>query len=150
MTPRRFDPEIVHSRLREIRALLDDLESVGEVTAETLEQDRITRHAVERILTQVVELAVAINSHLAAAFLDEAPVEYQASFRRAAEVGALPEALAEELAPSAGQRNILVHRYLDVDPQAVAEGATAALRAYRSYVREIATFVADRTEADGR
>lgn len=146
MTPRRFDPEVVHARLREIRTLLDDLASVGEVTVERLTEERITRYAVERILTQLVELAVAINGHLAAAFAGEAPVTYQASFRQAAQVGALPEDLAEQLAPSAGQRNVLVHRYLDIDPAAVAEGAAAALDGYRRYVEEVARFVADRAE----
>lgn len=146
MTPRRFDPEVVHARLREIRSLLDDLESVGAVTAQRLSEERLTRHAVERIITQVVELAVSINGHLAAAFLEEAPVQYQASFAAAARVGALSEELANRLAPSAGQRNILVHRYLEIDPRAVADGAGATLEGYRRYVEEVARFVAARTD----
>ena len=34
-----------------MRALLDDLQQVGDVSAERLEQERLIRHAVERIIT---------------------------------------------------------------------------------------------------
>ncbi|MDP9444150.1 MAG: DUF86 domain-containing protein [Actinomycetota bacterium] len=80
MSPREFDPKIVHSRLRLIQDLLDDLDSVGPVDEDRLKQDRMLRHAVERILTQIVELAVSVNSHIAATQAGRAPVDYRSSF----------------------------------------------------------------------
>lgn len=72
MTPRDFDGAVVLARLRLIGALLDDLEAVGQVSAEGLAADRMLRHAVERVLGQLVELAVAVNGHVAATRLGKA------------------------------------------------------------------------------
>ena len=65
----------------------------------------MTRHAVERILTQLVDLAVSVNGHVAAARLGRGPATYPESFRLAAEAGLLDAQLADQLAPSSGLRN---------------------------------------------
>jgi uncharacterized protein YutE (UPF0331/DUF86 family) len=79
VTPRALDADVVHAKLRLMRDLLDDLESVRGLTADQLGRNRMTRHAVERILTQLVDLAVSVNSHLAAARLGRGPADYRES-----------------------------------------------------------------------
>ena len=46
--------------------------------------------------------------------------------------------LAERLAPSAGQRDVLVHEYAQVDLALVARGSELAHADDRTYVREVA------------
>jgi uncharacterized protein YutE (UPF0331/DUF86 family) len=138
MTPRHLDRDTVHSRLRLMNDLLDDLAEIGEVDVERLRADRIARHAVERILTQLVELAVAVNGHMAAAMLNRAPADYRDSFRLAAECAMLPADLATDLARSVGLRNVLTHEYVDIDLAVVASSVGHAVASYRRYVREIA------------
>lgn len=138
MTPPDLDVDIVHARLRMMRELLDDLAGAGDLTANRLEADRMTRHAVERILTQLVELAVAVNGHVAAALLGRGPSDYRESFQLVAEAGVLPHELAARLAPSAGLRNLLVHEYAKIDLARIAESAAEAIEGYREYIRVIA------------
>lgn len=144
MTPRELDADVVHARLRLMRELLDDLEEVGEVTADLLERERLTRRAVERILGQLVDLAVSVNGHVAAALLDRGPSDYRNSFRLAAEAGVIPEELARDLAPSAGLRNVLIHEYTAIDLDRVARSVPAARDGYRRYVSEVARFLSER------
>lgn len=132
---------IVQERLRHIRDLLDDLDKVGEVTAERLTNDRVIRHAVERIITQLVDLAVSINSHIVATKRGQAPGTYRESFGAVAEVGAISTELAGELAPSAGLRNILTHEYVAIDVALVARAVPAMRDAYGRYVAEVARFL---------
>jgi uncharacterized protein YutE (UPF0331/DUF86 family) len=124
--------------------LLGDLESIGGVDAERLRSDRITRHAVERILTQLVEFAVAINSHVAAAVSGSVPGTYRESFRSVADAGFISADLAERLAPSAGPRNILTHEYVEVDLDLVAAAAQTAIVDYRAYVGSVAQALQNR------
>ncbi len=63
---------------------------------------------------------------------------YSGSFLMAARAGVLSQQLAEELAPSAGLRDVLVHEYAQVDLALVARGVELARSDYRSYVREVA------------
>lgn len=144
MTPRELDADVVHARLRLMRELLDDLEEVGEVTPERLERERLTRRAVERILGQLVDLAVSVNGHAAAALLDRGPSDYRNSFRLAAEAGVVPEDLARDLAPSAGLRNVLIHEYTAIDLDRVAQSVPVYLAGYRRYVSEVARFLKER------
>lgn len=126
MTPREFDAGVVQSRLRLIEELLGDLASVGEVTADRLREDRILRHAVERILSQLVELAVSINSHVTSTVLQRAPSDYRASFDLADEAGLINDELRDRLKPSVGLRNVLAHEYVAIDLGLVAAAAGSA------------------------
>ncbi len=138
MTPPSVDAALVHAKLTAMRELLDDLDTVGPVDAARLTADRMLRHAVERILTQLVELAVGVNGHVAVGRLGRGATTYRESFTLAARAGAVPEDLAQRLAPSAGLRNVLVHEYAQVDLALVAWGVELARRDYRTFVREVA------------
>ena len=129
MSPGQLDPEVVQSRLVLITRLLEDLQSAGQVDAPRLTQDRMLRYAVERILSQLVDLAVSVNSHVSATVLGESPKDYRASFDLVARAGAIEPALAQELKPSVGLRNVLAHEYIDVDIAIVAAATGTALSA---------------------
>ena len=65
MTPRRRAS--VQARLRSLHELLGALRLVEEVAADRLRQGLLLRLAVERALTQAVDLVVAVCSHVVAA-----------------------------------------------------------------------------------
>lgn len=139
MTPPTLDVAMVQARLRTMRELLDDLDAAVPVPASRLREDRMLRHAVERILTQLVELAVSVNGHLGVARLGTGAATYRESFDLAVRAGALPAELAARLQPSVGLRNVLVHEYAEVDLVLVARGVELALADYRAYIRAVAT-----------
>lgn len=138
MTPPAVDVALVQAKLHTVQELLDDLDAAGPVDVGRLTTDRMLRHAVERILTQLVELAAAVNGHLAVGRLGRGATTYRESFLLAAQAGAVPPDLAQRLAPSAGLRNVLVHEYAQVDLALVARGVELARTDYRAYVREVA------------
>lgn len=148
MTAQRVDVEQVHAKLRLLREFLDDLETVRDSTSYVLEQQRLRRYAVERILTQLVDLAVSVNSHIAATTLGRAPSDYRSSFDLVARAGAISEVLAAKLAPSVGLRNILTHEYVEVQLDIVADSIGLALDGYGQYVTEVARFLTQRPEDD--
>ncbi len=135
---RPWNHELMQRRLREMETLLDYLEAVAPVTADALRADLGARLAVERALTQLVEFAVNINTHVVVAGGRLPPDDYRASFSEAAEEGLLSGDLATRLAPSAGLRNILVHRYLEVDLATVSAAVEEARHSFREYVRQVA------------
>jgi uncharacterized protein YutE (UPF0331/DUF86 family) len=138
VTPPALDRASVQAKLRLLRQLLDDLDAVGELTVGRLEEDRLLRYAVERILTQVVDLAVAVNGHVVAARTGAAPATYRESFGLLAQSGFLEQRLAERLAPSAGLRNVLTHEYVEVDLELVVRGVELTRTDYREYARQVA------------
>lgn len=148
MSPRDLSPESVHAKLRLMREFLDDLEKLDDPSAQRLERERIERYAVERILTQLVDLAVSVNNHVVAAELDQAPAGYRESFELAARAGAISRELAAELGPSVGLRNVLIHEYVEVELTIVAGSVSLALDGYRRYISEVARFLTGSRRGD--
>jgi uncharacterized protein YutE (UPF0331/DUF86 family) len=144
VTPRSLDRDALQVKLRMLADLLDDLERLGELRQDDLANDRVRRYAVERILTQLVELAVSVNGHIAAATLGRGPSDYRDSFTLAGRAGAISDELVATLRPSVGLRNVLTHEYATVDLGIVSRSIPMALSGYRQYVREIARFLAGR------
>lgn len=144
MSPRDLDLAVVQRRLALMRDLLTDLEHLGRPTAEVLESDRLLRHAAERILVQLVELASSINSHVAATVLNRAPADYREGFVLAARAGVVAAELLPDLRSSVGLRNVLTHEYIEVDLEIVASSIAQAADLYGQFVRGAAAWVEQR------
>lgn len=138
MTPAGPDPEIVGRRLRALADALADLEVLRHVTAERLQAEPLTRAAAERLVQVVVDLAIDVNAHLLVVALGRAPTTGRESFTMLGDIGVLEAELAERLAPSAGLRNVLVHRYADIRVDLVAGAIGLVLDDFAAYVRSIA------------
>jgi uncharacterized protein YutE (UPF0331/DUF86 family) len=149
MTPRRLDRDVVGRRLRLLRDALDDLEALRGVTPQRLTAEPLVRAAAERLIQVAVDLAVDINGHIAVTSSGRAPATGRESFEAAAAAGALDEALALGLAPSAGLRNLLVHRYADIEVDLVAAAVGEVLDGFGRYVREVAAYVQAQSGPDG-
>lgn len=146
MTPRRLDPAVVTSKLRTMRRLLDELERLGVVDATRFAREFGTQLIVERIVSQLVDLAAGINAHVLTVETDVAPPDVRRSFAGAASAGLITEELAVALAPSAGLRNVLVHAYVDLDVQRLIAAVPLAAEQYGEYVRQVARWVGERGE----
>ena len=142
MTPRNLDRNRVEANLLQMEELLVDLDDlVGEPSADDLRDDRARRHIAERVLTQLVDLAAAINAHIGSAVRARAPRDYRDSFTLAAKSGAISTELATALHGSAGLRNVLIHGYLDIDLDQVAAAIPLARRFYREYTEAVGAFI---------
>lgn len=142
MTPAGPDIEIVGRRLRALADALADLEALRGTTSRRLRDEPLTRAAAERLVQVVVDLAIDINAHLAVSALGRAPATGRDSFALAAEVGAIDAELAERLAPAAGLRNVLVHRYADIRVELVADAIDTVLDGFAAYVRAVSRHLA--------
>lgn len=141
MNPRSLDPEAVRRRLVEIDRLLRWLGELGTPDGDTLRRDWRTRLLVERILEQLVEMAVGVNLHVTAALGLAGGDGYRDSFDAAAEAGVIGVDLAAALAPSASMRNVLVHNYLDVDLSIISAAIPLAHENYAGYRRAVALWL---------
>jgi len=150
MTPaRELDRDLVQQKLERMQRALAGLRRQQPVTAERLEADDDYAAVVERYLTQLVDLAVAVNAHIAAMTGETIPGDYQSTFDAAARAGAIDDELATELSPSVGLRNILVHAYETTDVDVVAWAAHEGARHYDAYVRQVSAFAARAHETGG-
>jgi uncharacterized protein YutE (UPF0331/DUF86 family) len=142
--PRGLDEAAIAGKLRAMRRLLDELDRLGLVDADRFAREFATQLIVERIVSQLVDLAASINAHVVAVETGASPPDVRRSFTAAAEAGLITSDLAARLAPSAGLRNVLVHAYLDLDLHRLVAAVPLAVDHYGEYVRQVARRLTDR------
>lgn len=95
------------------------------------------RKAAEKILQEIIEAAIDVNTHVLVELAMMAPRDYHQSFMEMGSRGYLPIPLAERLAPAAGLRNRLVHQYASIDDRKVFDALALAAELFPIYVSHI-------------
>jgi uncharacterized protein YutE (UPF0331/DUF86 family) len=113
------DADRIQARLGRLEHLIERLEAVRTAGEDAYLADENVRAMTERWL----QLAIQICIDVGAQFVSELPVappnDYGGVFRALAAARVLDPLLAQRLALAAGQRNLLVHAYLDLDDHLV-------------------------------
>lgn len=103
-------------RLERLIELLDGVRAEGEVAY--LGDERL-RAMTERWLQLAIQTCIDIGAQLVSELSVEPPADYAGVFRSLAAGGHIERDLGDALAAAAGQRNVLVHMYLDIDDREV-------------------------------
>lgn len=108
-------PDVV---LRKLEALRDSVARVEErcpTALESLLADRDAQDVLVLNLARAVQCCVDVGVHLLAEAGEPVPGTMADVFDRLADAGVLPPELASRLRRAVGFRNLVVHRYDDVD-----------------------------------
>ena len=132
-----FDTDIIRAKIAIILDDLKALEPIEQMSQDEYLRDLYKRKATERLLQELIEAAIDINTHIVVGSGYAPPDDYYQSFIRAGELGFLSPDLAEKLAPSAGLRNRLVHDYDRIDHAIILEAVSMAGELYPRYIQEI-------------
>ena len=135
------DKEIVKRKMAIIVRNLKALEGVSTCARETYERDLYMRKAAERLLQELIEAAIDINTHIIVESGAMVPDSYYESFLELGSLKILAADLARSLAPSAGLRNRLVHEYDTIDDAVVHAAVAEAIRLYTDYIRAIQRYI---------
>ncbi len=134
---------------RKLQLIADDLERLMRFRDETLASltaDDLKLAAVERILERIIMRAIDVNEHLISELSTgeggSTRLTYRDTFLMLAELGVYSREFADQIARSAGLRNILVHDYNDVDRNIVHGSIKSCLRDYHQYLEHLSRFTA--------
>lgn len=133
------DPDVLRRKLAKLDQYLGELESIRPASFEEYEASLLHRRSVERLIQLLVEVGNDINTHLLVSLGERPPEDYYEGFIRMGERGIIPAELAARLAPSAGERNILVHEYEII--RVVYESIDEAIRDYRAYGQALLAYL---------
>jgi uncharacterized protein YutE (UPF0331/DUF86 family) len=137
---------------RKLQLITDDLGRLmqfRDTGYDELIGDPVRLAAVERLLERIILRAIDVNEHLIATLSEEeeeksARLTYRDTFLRLVPIGVYDQGFAEQIARSAGLRNILVHEYNDVDHRIVHAAILQALEQYHTYVSAVNRFIDSR------
>jgi uncharacterized protein YutE (UPF0331/DUF86 family) len=130
------DRAAVEARLARLDRELSMIEQVRSAGRDRFLTDDGLQHQAERALQLAIQICIDVGAHLVAARGLRAPDEYRDVFERLSREDTLDAALAERLKDAVGQRNLLVHGYVDLDAALIWEklGERDDLRAFARWV----------------
>jgi uncharacterized protein YutE (UPF0331/DUF86 family) len=113
------------------------------VTRESLgeEENLIFTDATKHRMQVAIEMAINIAEHLVSGLNLGMPEYARDLFPLLARENILTKGLSEKLGEAVGLRNVLVHMYLEVDLDILAESANVGLNDLREFARDINKFI---------
>ena len=137
-----FDKNRVLLRVNFIIQQLSYLKEYEFISFENYQNNFEKKATIERTLELMIQAAIDINRHLITKKLRlPFPETAKQSFLQLQQENILTEALAKQLAKSAGLRNILAHEYLELDDTIIYQSIHLALSQYPLYIKQIITYL---------
>lgn len=144
-----IEREVIERRIGLIIKYLNRLRKFESVTLNDYLNNFDKQLIAERLLQLMVEAATDINTYLLVRLYQAPSQTYVDSFIEAGRNGIITLELAEQIAQSGGLRNILVHRYIEIDSTIVFAAIELALQQYSLYVQQINHYLDSLEVEDG-
>jgi uncharacterized protein YutE (UPF0331/DUF86 family) len=114
-------PEALRERLQKLEEIISRLEEMSRVDRAALRANFRDAWTAERGLQLGAETIFDIGNHILSAHFGVTPKDYEDIIAQLAAQGVIDEPLRNRLKGLGGFRNVLVHDYLRIDPDRVAE-----------------------------
>jgi uncharacterized protein YutE (UPF0331/DUF86 family) len=134
-------PQVVIGLLRSLQERIDQLQQLQAFSLKELTEDFMKWNALLHLLQVSVEIVTDVCAHLLTGLGGDVPDSHRLIIRKMSEpnLNILPADFANQISAMVGFRNIVVHNYLTVDPEKVANflyNHLDDLRAFRAYIYE--------------
>jgi uncharacterized protein YutE (UPF0331/DUF86 family) len=124
---KRVNAELIRTKATAIRRNIERITRLASLPDEQFWSDERNIETVKLWLIELVQDAADLCNHLAARLAHQVPLSYPECFEMLGDEGILEKSLADSLRAMARFRNLLVHRYWDVDDQRVLQIARTQL-----------------------
>jgi len=142
-------PEAIRERLLRLEATISRLEELGRLGPEGLHEDFRNAWAAERGLQLAAEIVFDVGNHILSARFGVSAQDYEDIIVQLGAHGAIGPTLQDRLKGLGGFRNLLVHGYLRVDPERVAEQLVSGPPRFAAFIDAIREWLASQ-EPSGR
>jgi uncharacterized protein YutE (UPF0331/DUF86 family) len=139
-------PEALRERLLKLEEIISRLQEAGQTDRGTLRVNFRDAWIAERGLQLGAEVVFDIGNHVLSAHFGVSPKDYEDIIAQLAHHGVIDDALRARLKGLGGFRNILVHGYLRVDPDRVADYLAKAPADFSEFARQVRDWLAHATD----
>jgi uncharacterized protein YutE (UPF0331/DUF86 family) len=135
--------EAIEERFKELDTIMQELGKYGDISWDAFNSSLSQQWIVERGLIAAASLIFDVADHILAGHFGDYAQTYGESLTKLHERGVLTAELSEQIKGLGGFRNILIHAYLEIDPQEVYENYHKALKVFPQYIREVLAWLKD-------
>jgi uncharacterized protein YutE (UPF0331/DUF86 family) len=137
-------PEAIRERLLKLEEVISGLEQLRAPDRQRHRPDLIEAWAAERGLQLGAELMFDVGNHILSAHFGVSARDYEDIITQLGARSVIDRSLRDRLRGLGGFRNVLVHGYLRIDPDRVADALARAPRDFSDFARTVREWL-DRT-----
>ena len=137
-----INKQLLQNKLADLKNYYDKLSPLLREDTGALVADDLKLPTIERRFQQIVDAALDINTHLIKELGLPTPDDYQNTFMVLGERGFLPMELVLQIAPSVGLRNLIIHKYGQVNLVKMVEDIKSEVKQYLDYLKAIQDLLA--------
>ena len=132
------DDDVIVDKLRYINRYTDDLKQIRGMSKEDYVEDMVTQRAVERTLMNLVQACIDLAQHIRSAE-DLSPTgTAKQEMQALGNADIISRETQEKMEEAIGFRNILAHRYGDIDHEVVYDVLHDDLHWFEQFQQELA------------
>jgi uncharacterized protein YutE (UPF0331/DUF86 family) len=120
-----------------LEEVISHLESLGNLDGNALARDFRDAWIAERGLQLAAEIVLDIGNHILSAHFGASAQDYEDIIAQLGTRHVIEQTLCDRLKGLGGFRNILVHGYLRIDPERVADNLAQAPTDFSEFARQI-------------
>jgi len=133
----QLDEEQVKARAQEIRASLDKIQRYATLPDDQFWADERNLYTVMHLLLIAIEATAALCTHILARLARRVPASYAGCFEELRGLDILDDQMAGRLVQMARFRNLLVHRYWQVDQTRVLRYARESRDDFEAFLTAV-------------
>ena len=134
----------IHRKLSDLKRYVGFLRQYQKKTLNDLKKDHTLRAAVERYMQLSLEIVIEIGEMVIAYKGFRKPAKHREIIQILAENKILPKAFSQKFAPAMGFRNILVHRYGELDINKLYSHLKNDIKDFDTFARYVAEYIKKR------
>ena len=138
----RLNEELVKTRAQEIRENLGKIRGYASLPEDEFWADERNLYTVMHLLLMSIEATAALCSHILARLARRAPASYVECFEALRGLDLIDDELAGDLVQMARFRNLLVHRYWQIEPKLVLRYAQENLGDFEAFLAAVSQLLA--------
>lgn len=137
----RVNLDLLRTRAAALRENIERIRQVSGLPDEQFWSNQLHVESLKLRLIQAIEDASSICAHLVSRFGSGAPTGYVECFAALQRHGVIDEVLAVRLQAMARFRNLLVHRYWQVDDTLVLQSAREDVSDLEDFLRQVGEYL---------
>lgn len=136
------DIEYAHKLLREAEDALEEITEVTKMEQNEFFENRHARYSLRYLIILVVEILADLATAVLEKDFKVSAESYRDAFLKLAEKNVVKYDLASEMAKLASLRNLLIHRYWDIDDIRIyREAKRNGIMSIRRFIEEMRRYV---------
>jgi uncharacterized protein YutE (UPF0331/DUF86 family) len=138
---REINIEKVKTLEKDLSDTILEIRTIIAVQEEKFIKDSKQIYALRYLLIEAVEAMANICNHLLARITGQVPKGYPDCFEKLSAAKIITEELSEKLTKAASLRNILIHKYWEIDNRRVFRSTKENIGDFEQYLRQVNEFI---------